>query len=363
MRARACIDPVALRHNLARARELSPGARMLAVIKSNGYGHGLIRVANALSTTLEDRDGFAVTNVEEAITLREAGVSRRIVILEGFFSPEELDLLRTHRLDTVVHHETQIAMLESAEAGRPVTAWLKVDTGMHRLGVSPAQVADAWKRLCGCVNVGSPVLLMSHLGRADERQHADARRQIDHFHSLAARLGAAESSLANSAGVLAWPGARAGWIRPGIMLYGISPFPLENGKESELMPAMTLSTRLISVHRIPRGGGIGYGGTWVCPEEMPVGVAAIGYGEGYPRAAPSGCPVLVNGGRVPLIGRVSMDMITLDLRTQPDARVGDRVVLWGKGLPVEEVARLSGTIGYELVCRVTTRVEFVTESA
>nr|VFK00533.1 MAG: alanine racemase [Candidatus Kentron sp. H]VFK01178.1 MAG: alanine racemase [Candidatus Kentron sp. H]VFK05375.1 MAG: alanine racemase [Candidatus Kentron sp. H] len=358
MRAGAHIDLAAMGRNLDRVRELSPGARVLAVIKSNGYGHGLIRAANALGTA----EGFAVTNVEEALALREAGVSQRILVLEGFFSLEELDALRTHGVDTVVHHEAQIEMLERAGAGPPVTVWLKVDTGMHRLGIPPARLNRAWDRLRGCAHVPPPPVLMSHLAKADERENPHTRAQIHRLLSLASGLGAVPS-LANSAAVLAWPAARVGWVRSGILLYGISPFPTETAGAFGLLPVMTLSTRLIAVNRIPRGEAVGYGGTWVCPEDMPVGVAAIGYGDGYPRHAPSGCPVLVNGERVPLIGRVSMDMITLDLRTQPDARIGDPVVLWGKGLPVEKVARFSGTIGYELVCGVTTRVGFMTRDA
>ncbi|MBT8421125.1 MAG: alanine racemase, partial [Gammaproteobacteria bacterium] len=331
---------------------------ILAAVKSNGYGHGLMRVANALSNA----DGFAVTNVEEALALREAGIEQRILILEGFFSLKELDTLRTHGMDTVVHHESQIEMLERADLGPMVTVWLKIDTGMHRLGISPTRLNNAWNRLRGCANVTLPVFLMSHLPKADDWKNTDTQAQIYDFLSLATALGA-KFSIANSAAILGWPQTRAGWVRPGIMLYGISPFPGESAGEFGLLPVMTLSTRLIAVNQIPKGGAVGYAGTWVCPEDMPVGVAAIGYGDGYPRHAPSGCPVLVNGKRASLIGRVSMDMITIDLRTQPNARIGDPVVLWGKGLPVEEVAELSGTIGYELVCGVTTQVEFVTRDA
>lgn len=350
------MDLAALAHNLDRAKRLAPGTRVLAVIKSNGYGHGLTRVAHALSQNLSGDEGFAVTNIEEAIALREAGVGQRLLVLTGLSSSGELEEARRHGVDVVVHQEAQIRMLERAGPGPGVRAWLKLDTGMHRLGLMPERARDAWDRLRGCAGVTLPVPLMSHLPKADEREDPGTREQIHGFLSLASALGAAPS-IANSAAVLAWPRARTGWIRPGIMLYGISPFPTETTGDPELLPVMTLSTRLMAINRIPKGQAIGYGGTWVCPEDMPVGVAAIGYGDGYPRHAPPGCPVLVNGRRVPLIGRVCMDMITVDLRTQPEARVGDRVVLWGKGLPVEEVAQLSGTIGYELVCGVTPRVE------
>nr|VFJ71720.1 MAG: alanine racemase [Candidatus Kentron sp. FW] len=356
MRAIAHIDLAALRHNLGRVRTLSPGTKVLAVIKAGGYGHGIVRVAKALS----DADGFAVTNLEEAITLREAEIDGRILALEGFSSARELTLFRRYRVDTVVHHESQVEILDEVGTGPGVCVWLKVDTGMHRLGIAPARLDGTRRRLERCANVVDPLFLMSHLANADDWQDNHAKRQIHHFLSVASDFDG-EISIANSAGILTWPESRVGWVRPGIMLYGISPFSMGiTAKKLDLWPAMTLSTRLIAINRIPRGETIGYGGTWTCPEDMPVGVAAMGYGDGYPRHAPSGCPVLLNGERVPLIGRVSMDMITLDLRTQPHARIGDPVVAWGWGLPIEEIAELSGTIGYELVCQVTKRVELVT---
>nr|VFK00469.1 MAG: alanine racemase [Candidatus Kentron sp. LFY] len=359
MQAIAHIDLAALRHNFDLVKKLSPHTKVLAVIKAGGYGHGIARVARALS----DADGFAVTNVEEAVTLRESGISRRIVALEGFSSPEELSILRQHGIDAVVHHESQVELLEQGTSEPMISAWLKVDTGMHRLGISPARLGGIRGRLRHCANVASSLTLMSHLANADDWRNIDAQVQIRNFLSMTADFGT-EISIANSAAILAWPEARVGWIRPGIMLYGISPFAIgKTGADLGFLPAMTLSTHLIAVNRIPRGQTVGYGGSWTCPEDMPVGVAAIGYGDGYPRHVPSGCPVLVNGRRVPLIGRVSMDMITLDLRTQPDARIGDRVVAWGRGLPVEEIARQSETIAYELVCGVTRRVELVTKGS
>jgi len=354
MQAIAHIDLAALRHNLNRVKKLSPHTKVLAVIKANGYGHGVVRVAGALSRA----NGFAVTSVEEALTLREAGFNQRILALEGFSSSKELDIFRQHHVDAVVHHESQVELLERAGPGTRVSVWLKVDTGMHRLGIAPARLEDARRRLRDCANIAQPLLLMSHLANADDWRNIDAQVQIRDFLFIAADFGE-EISIANSAAVLAWPEARVGWVRPGITLYGISPFPMgKTGIELGFLPVMTLSTHLIAVNRVSKGQTVGYGGSWTCPEDMPVGVAAIGYGDGYPRHAPSGCPVLVNGSRVPLIGRVSMDMITLDLRMQPEARIGDPVVVWGKGLPVEEIARLSETIAYELVCHVARRVRF-----
>lgn len=355
--ARALIDVAALRHNLSRVRALAPRSRILAIVKANGYGHGLARVGRAL----QGADGFGVACLEEALALREAGIQKRILLLGGVFHSSELPLVDQHRLDVVVHDETQVELLERTRLGRPISVWLKVDTGMHRLGVPPASVPRLWQRLGECVNVAQPIRLLSHLASADERQKQQTSSQLSCLLACADGM-ATELSIANSAAILTRPESHRDWVRPGIMLYGISPFPDSQGTDYDLRPAMTLSTQLIAVKRVEEGEPIGYGGTWRCPQAMPVGVAAIGYGDGYPRHAPSGTAVLVNGERVPLIGRVSMDLITLDLRSQPRARSGDRVVLWGRGLPIEGLASCAGTIAYELVCRVASRVRFTEEA-
>ncbi len=349
---RAVIDLRALRHNLARVRQAAPSARVMAVVKSNGYGHGLVRAARAFA----DAQALAVTCLDEALELREAGLDAPIVLLEGFTAPADLRLLRAHALDCVIHHDTQLEMLDAAPRGAPLRIWLKVDTGMHRLGFAPARVGAVLQRLRECPHVEPRVRLITHLANADDR--ADPRTDAQVRRLLAAAEGfAGEMSIANSAGVLAWPQTHADWVRPGIMLYGVSPFLDEVAAAQDLKPAMTLHSALIAVNRFRQGDAIGYGGSWTCPEDMPVGVVAIGYGDGYPRHAPSGTPVLVNGRRVPLVGRVSMDMLCVDLRSQPQAMVGDPVVLWGEGLPVEEIARRAGTIGYELLCGVAPRVK------
>ena len=346
----ARLSAAALRHNLERVRSLAPGAKVMAVVKANGYGHGLGWVAQALARA----DGFGVASAEEGMVLRRAGVSAPVCLLEGFFQRDELPLIAAHALSAVVHHERQIQDLESFDCNAPVDVWLKIDTGMHRIGFDPRQAAEAARRLRACKAVRS-VGLMSHLANADNRFDATTTFQIGLFQDLAGRLGG-ERSLANSAGVVAWPQSRMEWVRPGIMLYGVSPMIGQGSAELGLEPVMTLCSEIMAINRRRKGEPVGYGGDWVCPEEMPVGVVAIGYGDGYPRHAPSGTPVLVNGQRVPLIGRVSMDMITVDLRGQPDAQVGDPAVLWGAGLPVEEIAAQAGTIGYELLCRVASRV-------
>jgi alanine racemase len=349
--ARALIDIPALRHNFQQVRKAAPGRKILAVVKADAYGHGAERVVRAL----DDADGFAVARIEEGRALRAIGIARPVLLLPGVCGHEELAAAARLDLDLVVHHNSQIASLERAGLRQPLRVWLKVDTGMHRLGFAVEHVASIWQRLQACPAVGTPLRLMTHLARADERNDASTGEQIACF--LALEKGReTETSLANSAGVLGWPDSHGDWVRPGIMLYGISPFVGGRGEAQGLRPVMTLTSHLIAVNRLRKGDAIGYGGTWSCPEDMPVGVVAVGYGDGYPRHAPAGTPVLVNDARVALVGRVSMDLVSVDLRSQPAARPGDPVVLWGRGLPVEEVAEHVGSIGYELVSRIAPRV-------
>lgn len=350
--AEAYVDLQALRHNFQRAREAAANSRVMAIVKANGYGHGLVRVAR----TLAGADAFGVANLDEALALRAAGATQPVVILEGVAAAAELDEASRSALDLVVHHSSQLELLERTALRRPVNAWLKVDTGMHRLGFAPERVADAWVRLQRCAAVGA-LRLMTHLSDAEERSGERTRQQLACFNAVAAPLAAAEYSVANSAAVLARPETHGHWIRPGLMLYGASPFSDSTASAEGLRPVMTLRTRLIAVNRFRKDDRVGYGGEWVCPEDMPVGVAAVGYGDGYPRHARSGTPVLVDNHPAALIGRVSMDMICLDLRGRPGARVNDPVVLWGEGLPVEVVARHAGTIAYDLLCGVSQRVQ------
>lgn len=354
--ATAVIDPNALRHNLSRVREAAPRSRVVAVLKADGYGHQQVRVARALAAA----DLFGVACIEEAMGLREAGIDKPILLMEGPFEASELPLCSRLDFEIGVHDPGQIAMLERARLPRPLAVWLKVDSGMHRLGFDAA-VPQVWRRLRDCPAVASAIRFMSHLAKADERDDSYTLEQLRVFKDAVKGLEG-ERSLANSAGVLGWPQTHFAWVRPGIMLYGASPFVDTVAADEGLRPAMTLKTRLIAVRRLRRGDPVGYAGTWICPEDMAVGVAAIGYGDGYPRHAPSGTPVLVGGREATLIGRVSMDMISLDLRRHPEARVGDPVVLWGRGLPVEIIARLAGTIPYTLLCGVTSRVHFVEEN-
>jgi alanine racemase len=349
--ARATIDSAALRSNLRAAAAQTAGSRVMAVIKANAYGHGIVPAARALAAA----DAFGVARLEEAVAIRHAGLANRIVLLEGVFHVEQLGLAAEMGLELVVHDPVQIEMLEAAGGSHRYPVWLKLDTGMNRLGFEPARAGDLVRRLRACAAVGKNLHLMTHLACADQPADATTAAQIDAFNAAIAGL-AGERSIANSAGLMAWRDSHADWVRPGIMLYGVSPFADSTGPELGLRPVMTLASELIAVKRVPAGARVGYGGVWTAPEETPIGVAAIGYGDGYSRHIGSGTPVLVGGFEARIVGRISMDLITIDLGSAPDARVGDPVVLWGDGLPVELLARAAGTIPYELLCGVTQRV-------
>lgn len=351
--AEAQIDLRALQHNLQRVREVSPSSQVIAVIKANGYGHGMLRIARALSSV----DGFAVASIDEALFLRGADIEKPIILLEGFFDADELEAILKYRLSVVIHNESQLRILESARLDRAIEVYLKIDTGMHRLGFSPDNAVDVYQRLRSCAQVKQPVCLMTHLANADDRSDRKTQTQIELFSTSVSGIEG-NRSIANSAGILGWPQSHADIVRPGIMLYGVSPFIDTMAEQEGLKPVMTLSSRLITINHCKQGDTVGYGGEWICPEDMPIGVVSIGYGDGYPRSAVSGTPVLINGQRAPLIGRVSMDMICVDLRGLPQATIGDSVVLWGQGLPVEEIARCASTIPYDLLCAVTRRVNY-----
>ncbi|BCV39323.1 alanine racemase [Shewanella algae] len=348
---RAEISSRALQHNLARLREIAPASKVIAVVKANGYGHGSLNVAKSLSCA----DGFGLARLEEALELRAGGVTAKLLLLEGFFRSTELPLLVEHDIDTVVHHKSQLQMLEQAKLDKPVTVWLKVDSGMHRLGFRSDEFSEVYQRLLDCPQVAKPINLMTHFACADEPDNDYTRKQLEHFNQLTAGLDG-DRSLANSAGALYWPSSQQNWIRPGIALYGVSPVVGDRGTNHDLQPAMSLVSQLIAVREHKAGESVGYGSFWRSSRDTRLGVVAIGYGDGYPRNAPEGTPVLINGRRVPVVGRVSMDMLTVDLG--PDARdaVGDDALLWGPALPVEEVAAHIETVAYELVTKLTPRV-------
>ncbi len=351
--AQACIHLGALRRNLARVRERAGSAKVMAVVKADGYGHGLERVARAL----RGADAFGVAAIGDGIRLRAAGIDDRIVVLSGPDEPADLAEFHRLRLDAVIHHEAQVAWLEANRDTRPIRVWLKFDTGIHRLGFAPERAQEIHARLRALRNVDSDITLMTHFAASDEFENPLSTEQIARFDAATSTLGG-KRSLSNSAGLLGWPQSRSDWVRVGGLLYGLSVVEGKSGADLGFEPAMTLSTKLIAVNRVRKGERVGYAATYECPEDMPVGVAAIGYGDGYPRSAPSGTPVWINGKRTPIVGRISMDLITIDLRGV-DANVGDSVTLWGKQLPVEEIARHAGTISYDLTCGMTKRVMFV----
>jgi alanine racemase len=352
--AYAVLDLDAVQHNLAVVHRAAPTAKIMAVIKANGYGHGLLRIAEAAKQV----DGFAVARIEEAIRLRNAGFQHRILLLEGFSCAEELEALQNYQLEAVVHCFEQISLLEQSSEAKKITVWLKLDSGMNRLGFKNTDFALAHQHLTACNNVNPQINLITHLANADDKNDVKTLAQIQLFKETVSDFEG-ECSIANSAGLLAWQESLTDWVRPGLMLYGISPFAEQTGEQLGLKPVMSLYSKLIAVKQLEAGEKVGYSGTWICDKPTRLGVIAIGYGDGYPRYAKNGTPVLVNGQRVPLIGRVSMDMITVDLNSQPEAKMGDVVTLWGDGLPVEEIALCSETIPYTLVCGITQRVQIV----
>ncbi len=353
----ARIHPDAVAHNLRQVRERAPGSRVMAVVKADAYGHRIDLCLPALAGA----DMLAVATIEEARAIRRLGNGLPVLLLEGVTDPGDLAVASELGLELTVHHRNQMEAL--GRFGRQVTprVWLKVDSGMHRLGVDQAEAAELHHRLLQLPGV-ERVNLMSHLACAEQTGHPLNTLQLERFDSTVFGLEG-EHCLANSAAIFGWPAIHRDWVRAGIVLYGISPMEVGSGSDLGLRPAMTLTSELLAVNRVPAGECIGYGGRFVTPDDMLIGVAAIGYGDGYPRSMADGAPVLVNGRRCRLAGRVSMDMITIDLADCPDAKIGDPVVLWGNDLPIEEVARSAGTIPYELVCRITRRVRYRAQSA
>lgn len=343
----AHIDLSALRNNLRVVRRAT-SARVMAVVKANAYGHGLLHAAEAL----RDADGFALLDVRDAVALRDAGFRQPILLLEGYFSRDELPLLAEYELTTVIHSQQQIEWLDAYPRKNGLSVWLKLNSGMNRLGFSAQEFPAAMERLKSHRAVRD-VTLMTHFAQADEAPGVSA--QLALFEQLTANRHQPRS-LANSAAILRHPAAHADWVRPGIMLYGSSPFADISAESLGLQPVMTLSSELISVREIKAGDAVGYGATFRAERSMRIGTVACGYADGFPRHAATGTPILVDGKRTRTVGRVSMDMLSVDLSALPDARVGSRVVLWGEGMPIDEVALAAGTISYELLCALAPRV-------
>jgi len=352
--SRVIIDIKALEHNFSRIKELVHNSKIMAIIKADAYGHGIVRVAK----TLRDADAFGVACLEEAEQLRIASITTPIILLEGPYKPNDLSLIIKLNLEVVIHNEYQLELLEKSKIDGAIKVWLKIDTGMHRLGFSVDKTEEMLRRLMLCRNINSTPILMSHLATANEKNHALTYQQLDTFREIS-KIVNIEKTIANSAAVINFPDVHFDWVRPGLMLYGVSPLINSCGHDHGLKSVMTLESEIISIQYLSKGEPVGYGATWRCPENMPVGIIAAGYGDGFPRHAKSGTPILVNNIRCPLIGRASMDMLTIDLRNQSNAKIGDRVVLWGGSLPIEEIASYAETIPYELLCGVHKRLQFV----
>ena len=348
---RARIDTDALRHNLDTVRSRAGQARVLAVVKANAYGHGLVPTAKALPAA----DGFAVARLEEGLALRAAGIRAPVVLLEGVFDAEQLDAAAAQQLDLVVHDNLQIELLEARRAAARFVLWLKVDTGMNRLGFPVAQFPAALARVRALAPAARELRLLTHLACANERDDAMTAAQLARFRVATDGLDC-PVSIANSAGIFGAVPLECDWVRPGLALYGASPFSDCAAADLGLRPAMTLETAVIAVREVARGASVGYGAAWVAARDSVVAIIAAGYGDGLPRSLGSGTPVLVGGRRAPLAGRVSMDMTAVDVTDLPAVAVGTPVVLWGAGLAVDEVARYAGTIAYELLCGVSQRV-------
>jgi len=353
--SRALINCAALQHNLNIAKQSAPNSKVLAVIKSNAYGHGITQVAKAV----EAADGVAVATLPEAITVRNNNPNKMIVVLQGFLTAEEYELFKKYNLQAVIHTDNQITIIEATkelEVNLDTVYWIKIDTGMGRLGFSLDNSISALKRLENAISQNSNIILMSHFANADDLTDESTINQLKLFIETFSKY-TYKKTIANSAGIMAWQESHLEWVRAGIMLYGVSPFHRHNTAE-KLQTVMTLESKLIAINFHKKGDCIGYGSNWLCPKDMAIGVVSIGYGDGYPRHATSGTPVLIRGKQTILVGRVSMDMICIDLSSIGQVELGDIVTLWGERLAIETVAEFSDTIAYELLCQVGKRVEF-----
>lgn len=351
-RAEALVDLDAIRANYEYACRLAPDSRSLAVIKADAYGHGAVAVAKALA---DAAPGFAVGILEEALELRQAGIAEPVLVLEGVNGADALAAAALHGFAVVVHDRGQLELLEATTLPAPLAVWLKIDSGMHRLGLPPAMAGQALARLRGSGRCREPIVVCTHLATSDVPGSAFVHRQITLFDACTAGIDA-PVSIANSGGILAFPDSRRHWNRPGYMLYGCSPFAQELPAARALKPAMTLVSEIIGVHDVAAGEAVGYGCTFTAEKNSRIATVAIGYADGYPRHAPNGTPTRIRGRVAPIAGTVSMDMLTIDVTDVPGAAVGDPVVLWGADLPVDTVARAAGTIGYELLTGVSARV-------
>lgn len=349
------ISKSSLKHNVQRVRELAPQAKILAMIKANAYGHDAIGVAQALDCV----DALGVARINEAICLADAGIQTPVVLMEGCFNQQELEQAIEMQFELVVQNSQQLEqLLALTNVEKPVKVWLKLETGMHRVGV-PAELAQTMvEQLQACSHVDDELTLVSHFACADEPLHPCNEQQLAVFNRVTQGLDI-KRSCANSAATVALPQSHFDWVRPGLMLYGNSPLAGKTSAECGLKPAMTMKSQVIAVNDITAGSTVGYGATWTAATNSKIAVVAMGYGDGYPRHAKTGTPILINGKRYPMVGRVSMDMLTVDIGLDSEVKIGDPVILWGPELPAEEIAEYADTISYEMFCNLANRVKRV----
>lgn len=361
----AVVDLAALQHNFRVIKHRVGPSRVMSVVKADAYGHGIEKVAAALP----ESDGFGVAILEEAIQLRDAGVAQPVILLEGVTCAGDLAEAAHHQLDVVVHTKAQLSFFDTVELTQPLRVWLKFNTGMHRLGIEISELDAVYRQLKASAKV-SDIILTSHFACADEPDPEHAKAQQARFEQAIAAINAGQhhKSLANSAGVFAHPGSHFDWVRPGISMYGASPLVGVDAATLDLKPVMELSSTVLATRTVQPKETVGYGATWQAEQATPVAIVGIGYGDGYPRHVAPGAPVLIRGERCPMVGRVSMDMLAVDLRpviaagkasADNPVRLAESVVLWGNGLPIEDIAQAAGTINYELLCQVTGRVKRV----
>lgn len=350
---RAYVSPMALLHNVERVKQCAPGKKIIAMVKANAYGCGLSSVLPVLDGQV---DAFGVACLEEAMTLRALGSRSDCILFQGVFSAEELQTVASERLQCVIHHAEQLKWVLATPLSAKIKLWVKVNTGMHRLGFAPEEVRDVFSALLTCPWIDKEIGLMTHLASADEPQKISNQSQLHCFNSISLPDINITRSIANSAAILALPEMHSDVVRPGIMLYGVSPFTQQIGTELGLMPVMHLLSAVSAIHHYPPGAAIGYGGTWHSDKPSIIGVVAIGYGDGYPRHIAANTPTWVNAFTPPVVGRVSMDMLTIDLTDCPGVKIGDEVELWGQHISVESVAMSAGTSPYELICQTSPRV-------
>ncbi len=346
------IDLNALRHNFMQMKQKVGDTKVMSMVKADAYGHGLLPVVSALKNLT---DAFGVHSFETAMTIRAHHPSVHIILLSGVLDLSAAKAAQSHHFDLVLHNFAQVRMLEDLPSHTPVRVWVKINTGMHRLGFPVEQVSRVYEQLQLLEQVKQPYYWMTHFSESSNIASQETNKQLARF-TAAVGCYPGEKSAANSAAILAWPNSYYEWVRPGKMLYGGSPLDHQSAQEQQLLPVMTLKSRVIAFQHVKKGDCLGYDRTWMCERDSDIAIISIGYGDGYPRSAAFGTPVLIQGKRYPVVGRVCMDLIHVDITGSDVIALGDEVILWGKGLPVDEVARYAGTVSYELCCHVSARV-------